>query len=260
LADIFFSYARRDLKRVEALVAALGNRGWSMWWDPDVHGGDSWSDVIEAELAQAKCVIVAWSKQSAKSEWVREEARIANKVRKLVPVLLEPMDPPFGFGGVQTVDLSGWDGNREASEFLRLCTAVQRKLDGLTSSSPPASPPPKSQTTLSPADGKQRAGALMESREPAELKQEAVVSGSPETARPRQRRAGWLRGMILRGTGFGIVSDILIGIAGAFVANVLFPKLGIYLGSGMISEIIYSAIGAIILLLIVRLIRTGGRF
>ena len=72
--------------------------------------------------------------------------------------------------------------------------------------------------------------------------------------------AGWLAGKIVRGTGFGIIGDILVGIAGAFVASFLFPKLGIHIGTGLISEIIYSAIGAIVLLLIVRLIRTGGRF
>jgi uncharacterized membrane protein YeaQ/YmgE (transglycosylase-associated protein family) len=72
--------------------------------------------------------------------------------------------------------------------------------------------------------------------------------------------AGWLAGKIVRGTGFGIIGDILIGIAGAFVASWLFPKLGIRLGVGLSREIIDSAIGAIILLLVVRLIRTGGRF
>src|SRR5260370_25894219 len=72
--------------------------------------------------------------------------------------------------------------------------------------------------------------------------------------------AGWLAGKIVRGTGFGIIGDILVGIAGALVASYLFPKLGIHLGTGLVSEIIYSAIGAILLLLIVRLVRTGGRF
>ena len=71
--------------------------------------------------------------------------------------------------------------------------------------------------------------------------------------------AGWLAGKIVHGTGFGIIGDILVGIAGALLASFLFPKLGIRIGTGLLSEIIYSAIGAVILLLIVRLIRTGGR-
>ena len=72
--------------------------------------------------------------------------------------------------------------------------------------------------------------------------------------------AGWLAGKIVRGTGFGIIGDILVGIAGAFIASLLFPRLGFHLGTTLVSEIIYSAIGAILLLLVVRLVRTGGRF
>jgi uncharacterized membrane protein YeaQ/YmgE (transglycosylase-associated protein family) len=73
--------------------------------------------------------------------------------------------------------------------------------------------------------------------------------------------AGWLAGKIVRGTGFGIIGDILVGIAGAFVASLLFPKLGIVIPVGhIVREILYSAIGAVVLLLIVRLVRTGGRF
>ena len=67
--------------------------------------------------------------------------------------------------------------------------------------------------------------------------------------------AGWLAGKIVRGTGFGLIGDILVGIAGALVATFLFPKLGIHIGRGLVSEIIYSAIGAVILLLVVRLVR-----
>lgn len=72
--------------------------------------------------------------------------------------------------------------------------------------------------------------------------------------------AGWLAGKVVRGAGFGIIGDIVIGIAGALVASLLFPKLGIHLGTGLASEIIYSAIGAVILLLVVRLLRGRGRF
>jgi uncharacterized membrane protein YeaQ/YmgE (transglycosylase-associated protein family) len=71
--------------------------------------------------------------------------------------------------------------------------------------------------------------------------------------------AGWLAGKVVHGTGFGIIGDIVVGIAGALVASFLFPRLGIHLGTGLTREIIYSAIGAVILLLVVRLVRGGGR-
>lgn len=71
--------------------------------------------------------------------------------------------------------------------------------------------------------------------------------------------AGWLAGKVVRGAGFGLIGDLVVGIAGAFVAAWLFPRFGIHLGTGIIAEILASAVGAIILLLIVRLIRGGGR-
>ena len=72
--------------------------------------------------------------------------------------------------------------------------------------------------------------------------------------------AGWLAGQIVRGGGFGLIGDLIVGVLGAFVASWLFPSLGLHLGTGIVSEIIYAAIGAIVLLLIVRLISGRGRF
>ena len=67
--------------------------------------------------------------------------------------------------------------------------------------------------------------------------------------------AGWLAGKVVRGTGFGLIGDLIVGVLGAFIAAWLFPKFGIQLGTGIVSEIIFSALGAIILLVVVRLIR-----
>jgi len=70
--------------------------------------------------------------------------------------------------------------------------------------------------------------------------------------------AGWLAGQIVRGTGFGIIGDLIIGIVGAFIGSWLLPQLGIHLGTGIVSAIVNATIGAILLLLIVRLVRGGG--
>jgi uncharacterized membrane protein YeaQ/YmgE (transglycosylase-associated protein family) len=72
--------------------------------------------------------------------------------------------------------------------------------------------------------------------------------------------AGWLAGKIVRGTGYGFVADIFIGIAGAFIASWLFPQLGVHLGSGIIASIIAATIGAVLLLVILRLVNRGGRW
>jgi uncharacterized membrane protein YeaQ/YmgE (transglycosylase-associated protein family) len=72
--------------------------------------------------------------------------------------------------------------------------------------------------------------------------------------------AGWLAGLIVQGTGFGLLGDIVIGIVGAFIASWLFPQLGVHLGTGIVAEIIAATIGAVVLLVIIRLVRRGGRW
>jgi uncharacterized membrane protein YeaQ/YmgE (transglycosylase-associated protein family) len=67
--------------------------------------------------------------------------------------------------------------------------------------------------------------------------------------------AGWLAGLVVRGGGFGLLGNIVVGIIGAVVAGWLLPQLGINLGTGIISAIINSAIGGIIILVILSLIR-----
>ena len=67
--------------------------------------------------------------------------------------------------------------------------------------------------------------------------------------------AGWLAGLIVRGFGFGLLGNIVVGIIGAVVAGWLFPRLGISLGGGIIGSIIAAAIGAVILLFIIGLIK-----
>jgi uncharacterized membrane protein YeaQ/YmgE (transglycosylase-associated protein family) len=67
--------------------------------------------------------------------------------------------------------------------------------------------------------------------------------------------AGWLAGQVVKGGGFGLVGDIVVGIIGSVVAGWLLPRVGLYIGGGFIAEIINAAIGAIILLLVVRMVK-----
>src|SRR5450631_2694807 len=70
--------------------------------------------------------------------------------------------------------------------------------------------------------------------------------------------AGWVAGQIVQGVGFGIISELLIGIVGAFIGSWLLPQLGIHLGFGIGAAIINATIGALVLLLIIRLVGGGG--
>jgi len=67
--------------------------------------------------------------------------------------------------------------------------------------------------------------------------------------------AGWLAGKIVRGAGFGLIGNIVIGIIGAFLASWLLPQLGVSLGAGWIRDIINATIGAVIILVILSLVK-----
>ncbi|MBR1188835.1 MULTISPECIES: GlsB/YeaQ/YmgE family stress response membrane protein [unclassified Bradyrhizobium] len=67
--------------------------------------------------------------------------------------------------------------------------------------------------------------------------------------------AGWLAGKIVRGAGFGLIGNIVIGIIGAFLASWLLPQLGVSLGAGWIRDIVNATIGAVIILVILSLVK-----
>jgi uncharacterized membrane protein YeaQ/YmgE (transglycosylase-associated protein family) len=67
--------------------------------------------------------------------------------------------------------------------------------------------------------------------------------------------AGWLAGQLVKGYGFGLLGNIVVGIVGAFIAGLLFPAIGISLGGGILAAIIHATIGAVILLVLIRLIK-----
>jgi uncharacterized membrane protein YeaQ/YmgE (transglycosylase-associated protein family) len=67
--------------------------------------------------------------------------------------------------------------------------------------------------------------------------------------------AGWLAGLLMKGRGFGILGDIIVGIIGAFLGGWLFGVLGISAGGGLAGSLIVAFIGAVVLLFLVRLIK-----
>ena len=69
--------------------------------------------------------------------------------------------------------------------------------------------------------------------------------------------AGWLAGKIVAGQGFGLLGNVVVGIVGAFVAGFLLPRLGIGAGGGPIQAILHATFGAVVLLVLVRVVRRG---
>src|SRR4051812_17937858 len=101
--DIFISYKAEDRARVRPLVDALMADGLSVWWDAHIGAGEDWRESIAANLDEARCVIVVWSKRSVGPDgrFVRDEAARAMKRHAYLPVTIDKVDPPLGFGETQ---------------------------------------------------------------------------------------------------------------------------------------------------------------
>ena len=124
MSDIFISYAREDRAKAELLAKALEEKGWSVWWDRTIPPGKTFDQVIEEAISAARCVVVLWSEESIKSDWVKEEAAIAHERGILVPARIDPISPPLGFGRIQAADLTDWEVEDTSPGFSALLNSI----------------------------------------------------------------------------------------------------------------------------------------
>lgn len=123
MADVFISYAREDGRVAHDLAALLERAGFSVWWDPELRAGAAFAEEIERELERASIVLVLWSGHSIRSKWVADEAEFAARNGKLLPALLEAVEPPLGFRQYQALAMGD---PREPAVFARLVESIEQ--------------------------------------------------------------------------------------------------------------------------------------
>lgn len=130
MSTVFVSYKRDDEVRVARIVRALEHLGFTVWWDRDLPAAEPWRDQLSAALDAASCVIVIWSRASVgpSGDFVRDEAARAKRRHILVPVLIDRVEPPLGFGEIQAIDLTHWRGSARDPFFEDLSEAVRATL------------------------------------------------------------------------------------------------------------------------------------
>ncbi|WP_198372662.1 TIR domain-containing protein [Roseomonas rosulenta] len=126
MADVFISYKSQRRDMVEQLARVLELNGYSVWFDRALVPGEGFPQPIERELRSARATLVVWCERSVTSDWVREEANLAKRLGRMIPVRLARVEPPLGFGTLQSIDLSGWDGEPRSHLLDRVLLEVAR--------------------------------------------------------------------------------------------------------------------------------------
>lgn len=192
--DVFLSYAREDEARARELATALDQRGFSVFWDREVPPGQTWHSYIGEALANARCVVVAWSRHSVASQWVIEEAGEGKDRNVLVPA-------------IQAANLTDWRRGRASPAFDSLLGAVQRIVGGQAGSGAEAEltgPPQAAPSEPSPG--------TKPSVRPTTPSRASQQSRAEPTRVPNGQASGWSRRKVLA-TVVGLVA--IVGAGGA---------------------------------------------
>jgi TolB-like protein len=110
MAEVFISYARATEPQAQMVEQALKAAGYAVWRDNALPVHRAYAQVIEERIDKARAVVVLWSRDAAKSEWVRSEANRARELGKLIQVSLDRTLPPMPFDQLHCADLEGWRG------------------------------------------------------------------------------------------------------------------------------------------------------
>ena len=140
MSDVFISYARSTEGQARQIGEALRALGYGVWRDDELPAHRAYADVIEERLTTAKAVVVLWSAEAVKSEWVRAEANRAREARKLVQLSVDGVALPLPFDQTQCADMNGWSGEAATPGWLKVLASVAdlvgAKSDGAAAAAP----------------------------------------------------------------------------------------------------------------------------
>jgi pimeloyl-ACP methyl ester carboxylesterase len=124
MSHVFISYARSTANEAQQIAAALRALGYEVWRDDELPAHRDYTEVIEERLREAEAVVVIWSAEAVKSQWVRAEANVAREAGTLVQLRVDGATPPLPFNQIQCADLSRWSGQRSHPEWRKVADSV----------------------------------------------------------------------------------------------------------------------------------------
>ena len=134
MAGVFISYARSSEAAAHRIAEQLRGLGYDVWRDDQLPAHRAYADVIEERLREAHAVVVLWSAEAARSQWVRAEADFARNAGTLVQLSLDGAALPLPFNQIQCVELSAWSGDPRTPGWRTVVASIAE----LTGSAPRA--------------------------------------------------------------------------------------------------------------------------
>ncbi|WP_143198206.1 toll/interleukin-1 receptor domain-containing protein, partial [Bradyrhizobium sp. AS23.2] len=129
MADVCIIYATADAREIPAALEEELSDTWSIWWANKIPSGD-YREHIERELPKAACVIPIWSSHARISRVLHDELEIAKSSGvPILPIRIEDVRPPLGFGVDNSLDILGWTGERGRGEISELRTRITKTID-----------------------------------------------------------------------------------------------------------------------------------
>jgi TolB-like protein len=151
MSEVFVSYARPNEAEARHIADALRARGWGVWRDDELPPHRAYADVIQERLRSAKAVVVVWTTDAAKSQWVRAEADLARERGVLVQLTLDGSIPPLPFNQIQCADLQGWRGEDAHPAWIKITGSIADLLGA--EPAPAAAVQPPTRPTANPVVG-----------------------------------------------------------------------------------------------------------
>lgn len=140
MSQVFISYARSTHDEAQQLAKTLREEGCDVWLDDALPAHRAYADVIEERLRTAKAIVVIWSPDAVKSQWVRAEADFARNAGTLVQLSIDSAIPPLPFNQIHCAQLSGWHGDRDSSGWRNVLQSVRDLIVGAQEGGPSIAP------------------------------------------------------------------------------------------------------------------------
>lgn len=126
MVDVFISYKREDHVRVDRLASLLKEFQLSVWHDAALGAGDDWHKQIMQVAEKAKCIVVCWTDEAAKSRWVQNEVRVGLRRDVLVPVMWAQCERPYLLDRFHIANMTDWAGGHDHIRLLQLFEGIER--------------------------------------------------------------------------------------------------------------------------------------